>query len=196
MTTGTTMRNLAFIIVTLTVLVDSRCLAQSLADRFDRADRNVDGKVTREETAGAPWFDRLLRRLDRNRNGVLERNEFAGTELRRRTGGISDLKSPEEPPLTKHLNIRYAEIEGVDPNLLSLDLYVPENVDASGRRPVMIMIHGGGWRRGDKANPPIVGAKMRHFVGNGYIYASINYRLAGIVRNIVPQHVIENSLHA
>ncbi len=46
------------------------------------------------------------------------------------------------------------------------------------KRPVMIMIHGGGWRNGDKASPPIVGAKMRHFVGQGYVYASINYRLS------------------
>lgn len=44
--------------------------------------------------------------------------------------------------------------------------------------PVAIMIHVGGWHRGDKANSNIVGAKMRNFVGAGYIYATINYRLS------------------
>ncbi len=68
--------------------------------------------------------DRLLRRMDRNRNGVLERNEIAGTGLQ---GKTDDSKICEEPAHTEHLDIRYAEIEGVDPNLLSLDLYVPND---------------------------------------------------------------------
>jgi hypothetical protein len=29
---------------------------------------------------------------------------------------------PDEPPHKKHLNLRYAEIAGVEPNLLGLDL--------------------------------------------------------------------------
>jgi acetyl esterase/lipase len=149
-----------------------------MVERFDRIDRNRDGEVTREEAASVPWFDQLLRQFDRNSNGTLERNEIAGTGLRRRTGGTGDLQMPEDPAHTKHLDIRYAEIEGVDPNLLSLDLYVPKADSNVTKRPVLIMIHGGGWRRGDKANPSIVGAKMRHFVGRGYIYASINYRLS------------------
>ena len=86
---------------------------------------------------------------------------------------------PEEPPLVKHLDLPYAKIEGVDPNLLSLDLYVPEEVDAEKRKPVLIMIHGGGWTGGDKSNRNVVGAKMRHFVGAGYVFCSINYRLSG-----------------
>ena len=98
--------------------------------------------------------------------------------MRRRTGGTGDLQMPEDPAHTKRLNIRYAEIEGVDPNLLSLDLYVPKTDSTVINRPILIMIHGGGWRRGDKAGTSIVGSKMRHFVGRGYIYASINYRLS------------------
>ena len=86
------------------------------------------------------------------------------------------LKSPKEPKYDKHLNLRYAKIDGVEPNLLSLDLYVPN--DQNKKRPVMIMIHGGGWRGGDKANPSMRQAKMWHFVGQGYVYASINYRLS------------------
>jgi len=85
---------------------------------------------------------------------------------------------PNMPPHVTHLNIAYAKVDGVDPNLLSLDLYAPAGEAPEGGRPVLIMIHGGGWRGGDKASPVIVGAKMRHFVGAGYVYASINYRLS------------------
>lgn len=150
--------------------------APSFLDRFDRMDRNRDRKVTPQELPRPELFQRL----DRNRDGVIERSEIAGNAApnRPRIAGTGDLAMPVEPPHRKHLNLRYAEIAGVDPNLLSLDLYVPDDKQASAKRPVMIMIHGGGWRNGDKANPPIVGAKMRHFVGHGYIYASINYRLS------------------
>jgi len=153
----------------------------SYVERFDRIDRNRDGKVTPDELPPAALF----KRLDRNGDGVIERSEVGGTTTpsspttpnRPRSAGTGDLVMPEEPPLRKHLNLRYDQISGVDPNLLSLDLYVPDD-KATAKRPVMIMIHGGGWRNGDKASRPIVGAKMRHFVGHGYVYASINYRLS------------------
>ncbi|MBM4093070.1 MAG: hypothetical protein FJ276_27220, partial [Planctomycetes bacterium] len=146
------------------------------AERFDRMDRNRDGKVTPRELPQP----QLFQRFDRNGDGVIQRSEIAGNAARNRlrSAGTGDLAMPAEPPHKKHLNLRYAEIAGVDRNLLSLDLYVPDDKQASAKRPVMIMIHGGGWRNGDKANPPIVGAKMRHFVGQGYIYATINYRLS------------------
>jgi acetyl esterase/lipase len=146
------------------------------AERFEGIDRNRDGKVTPDELPQAQLFERL----DRNRDGIIERGEIgsAETSKRPRSAGTGDLVMPEEPPHQKHLSLRYAEIAGVDPNLLSLDLYVPDGKQASAKRPVMIMIHGGGWRGGDKASPAIVGAKMRHFVGRGYIYATLNYRLS------------------
>ncbi len=149
----------------------------SLLERFDRADRDRDGKVTREEAGGAAWFDQLLRRLDRNGDGALQRAEIPAAP-RRQVPEATGFKMPDEPAHEVHRDIRYAEIGGVDPNLLSLDLYLPKGRDPEKKCPVMIMIHGGGWRRGDKASPAIVGAKMRHFVGAGYIYATINYRLS------------------
>ncbi|AQQ09834.1 Carboxylesterase [Sedimentisphaera cyanobacteriorum] len=145
---------------------------------FQRLDADNDGKFTQAEAGGPDWFDRL----DRNGDGVIEQNELpgnnAGPRNRRTETERNAPAMPQEPPHTAHLDLRYDEIEGVDPNLLSLDLYVPEGKTTQTGRPVLVMIHGGGWRGGDKANRAIVGGKMHHFVSNGYIYASINYRLS------------------
>ena len=44
------------------------------------------------------------------------------------------------------------------------------------RAPLVIFVHGGGWKRGDKNNA--TGQhKARHYVRQGYAFASINYRL-------------------
>lgn len=57
-----------------------------------------------------------------------------------------------------------------------LDLYTPVNVAASPPRPLIVWIHGGGWRAGSKDGCP----PLRHgFVDKGYAIASINYRLSG-----------------
>jgi len=40
--------------------------------------------------------------------------------------------------------------------------------------PVMVYVHGGGWRKGDKAD---VGKKVTFFGNQGWLFISINYRL-------------------
>ena len=61
----------------------------------------------------------------------------------------------------------------------TLDLYLPEQ-DAGDRqpRPVVLFVHGGAWRKGDKS---MVGDKPEAFIGQGYAFASANYRLADTV---------------
>jgi len=73
-------------------------------------------------------------------------------------------------------DIEYANVDGVS---LKLDLYLPPaNAAAqpSGRKPpLLVWIHGGGWRYGDKADFP-----LRWLVQKGYAGASINYRLSDV----------------
>jgi arylformamidase len=46
----------------------------------------------------------------------------------------------------------------------------------SANAPLVIFVHGGGWKRGDKGNA--TGQfKAPHYLGQGYAFASINYRL-------------------
>jgi acetyl esterase/lipase len=152
--------------------------APSLAERFERIDRDGDGRITPRELPR----ETLFKRLDRNGDGVIEKTELPGRNKRRpQPSAKTERKTPampREPAHTAHRDIPYAQLDDVDPSLLSLDLYVPKGKAPPDGRPVLVMIHGGGWRRGDKSNRATVGAKMRHFVGNGYIYATVDYRLS------------------
>lgn len=77
------------------------------------------------------------------------------------------------PPYTK-TTIAYKTIRGVDPNLLSLDVYYFGQ--SSAPKPVVIYVHGGGFAVGDKANS--IQNKTSLFSSLGYIFVSINYRLS------------------
>lgn len=94
------------------------------------------------------------------------------------------IEKPAEPakPVVAR-NLRYAEMDGVDAKFHSLDVYAPAK---EGPHPVLVMVHGGGWRLGDKANRNMWKDKVPHFVGEGYVYISINYRLTN--GEGVPQH--------
>ncbi|HEV8629096.1 MAG TPA: alpha/beta hydrolase fold domain-containing protein [Thermoanaerobaculia bacterium] len=56
---------------------------------------------------------------------------------------------------------------------LKLDLYLPKT-DAAAKVPVIVWIHGGGWRQGSKDG----WGTARAFVERGYAVASIDYRLS------------------
>ena len=72
------------------------------------------------------------------------------------------------------LDLGYAEIPGVDPLYLSLDLRLPAR-DLDNPVPLVIWLHGGGWVKGDKSEIQLYG----EFVGQ-YAVASVNYRLADV----------------
>ena len=66
--------------------------------------------------------------------------------------------------------------EGVKPEYYRLDLYEPEN-DSSVSRPLIIWIHGGGFKFGKKTSRGIP-VWSRQFAQRGYVCAAINYRLS------------------
>lgn len=57
-----------------------------------------------------------------------------------------------------------------------MDVYLPPGL-GSGRAPLLVMVHGGGWRVGDKAMSAVVANKLAHWLPRGYILVSVNYRL-------------------
>ena len=88
------------------------------------------------------------------------------------------------PDMTVTRDVVYTARPGVDPALLSLDIYAP--LDAH-NAPVVIGIHGGGWTNGDKANDGFAAQKATYFTAHDFVFVSINYRLSPAVRH--PAHV-------
>lgn len=60
------------------------------------------------------------------------------------------------------------------PETLRLDLYDP--TDVVGTRPALVIVHGGGFDRGDKADPVYVGMAQA-FAAQGLVVAVVDYRL-------------------
>lgn len=44
-------------------------------------------------------------------------------------------------------------------------------------RGLIVLVHGGGWQRGDKGMPRLVQHKLAHWVPRGWVLASVDYRL-------------------
>jgi acetyl esterase/lipase len=62
---------------------------------------------------------------------------------------------------------------GADP-AQRMDIFAPDNASNA---PVIFMVHGGGWRRGDKAMPGVAKNKVERWQPRGFIIVSTNYRM-------------------
>lgn len=70
-------------------------------------------------------------------------------------------------------DIEYARPNGYS---LLLDLYLPERAQDEGA-PVVVWVHGGGWKNGSKEKP-----KAAWLAEEGYAVVSINYRLTAVAQ--------------
>jgi acetyl esterase/lipase len=86
--------------------------------------------------------------------------------------GLVDLVDTN-PPVPASLNT-YKDIvyKTINNDTLKLDIYQPKNLINS--HPVLIFIHGGGWRKGKKEDYLLY---LISFAQKGYITATISYRL-------------------
>jgi acetyl esterase/lipase len=83
--------------------------------------------------------------------------------------------------LTVHRDVVYAEIDGFDPELMSMDIYAPRGAEDL---PVVVFVHGGSWQFGNKQP---IGDKPEFFADHGFVFISTNYRLSPAVSH--PTHV-------
>lgn len=99
---------------------------------------------------------------DRLRERLKERIEA-------RQGDERDGRDANAPRIRPDQTLAY----GNDP-LQALDFYKAKG--AAGPAPLVIFVHGGGWKRGSK---DVAGSRHApaHYTGLGYNYASLNYRL-------------------
>jgi arylformamidase len=56
----------------------------------------------------------------------------------------------------------------------TLDVYIPQNASNA---PIIFMVHGGGWTRGDKTASNVVQNKIDYFLPKGYVFVSVDYRM-------------------
>ena len=129
---------------------------ERLEKRFKSFDKNKDGKLTESEVNRKLLF----KRLDLNKDGelTLEEVKSAVNKLRKKTNRSFRVKR----------NISYGKHKSQ-----KLDLYSPlEKPDR--KMPVMIYVHGGGWKIGDKAATK---EKPAYFTKKKWAFVSTNYRL-------------------
>lgn len=117
-----------------------------------------------------PIPPQILKLFDADGDGKLNAQEEAKLRedlARRRAAGGGPAAVPEGTKAFR--DVKYGPHD--ERNLL--DVYVP--TDAKGPLPLVIWIHGGGWRNGAKGNGgPAIG-----LLKQGFAVASINYRLSG-----------------
>jgi len=174
MNTTITIISLSAILACLTLLAQESprpaAGGVSLDELFKRLDRNGDGKLTRDELPNR--FDQL----DKNKDGVVTREEAQAGMAQRRPRATAQPTTASAPAieLVRKLDVRYATMNGVEAKSHSLDVYAPKDAKNA---PVIIFIHGGGWRKGDKSSPGVGTQPAAHFCAQGFVFVSINYRL-------------------
>ena len=131
-----------------------RSIPGGLAERFDRVDRDGDGKITAKELPQPEIF----RRLDRNGDGVVERSEIPGARRPATDGN-------EQAKVIEKLDLAYGEHASQ-----RLDLYQPaaERGSYHGLHP---------WRRMEARGQSCGRRKGSLFQRRGWMFVSVNYRL-------------------
>ena len=87
---------------------------------------------------------------------------------------------PDATAINVQRDVTYAVMDGQPQRL---DIAWPKG---AGTHPLVVLIHGGGWSGGDKS---AYHGAMRLLAGQGYVAASVNYRLAAAPRNLFPAAV-------
>ena len=62
---------------------------------------------------------------------------------------------------------------------LALDLYLPASAAGAPPAPLVVLVHGGGWRSGDRSEFAPLASRL---AARGYAAASVSYRLSGQAR--------------
>lgn len=110
----------------------------------------------------------------------------------------SHLQASETTPTPTFDSSPNVEVRGDIPFLQSdrtekLDLYLPKHRNAGEKCPAVLLIHGGGWKEGDKRQPREIefGTTLAE---NGFVAASINYALRSAGKFPINLHDCKNGI--
>lgn len=154
--------NRLFGIVCVVFAVQTAFSQETASRQFDAWDKNSDGQLTQDELPKA--LRRNFAAVDTDKNGsisIAEDRAFRNRRppVRKPTDFGSDVRSLR--------NLAYVE-NGHERHVL--DLHIPAG--ATRTTPLVVFVHGGGWRQGNKDRPPVA-----PLLSDGFVCASINYRL-------------------
>lgn len=143
------------------------------------------GAAEQEASSPQEWMNARLASIlqdfpeaDADRDGQLTLQEVTAfykkrdDALRRRLGGAAPLENLPEGLIVER-DVVYGE--GSNAQYQKLDILYHK--DRSQRRPAIVMIHGGGFRQGNKAAFHLM---MRDYAQEGYVTLSIGYRFTQV----------------
>lgn len=90
------------------------------------------------------------------------------------------------PGVTLRQDIGY----GADPAQRA-DVYLPPKPD---RAPILVMVHGGAWRLGDKNNARLVDNKVARWLPKGIIFVSVDYRMMPVAEPLTQAEDVARAL--
>jgi acetyl esterase/lipase len=159
-------------ILPLLTLLSITATAQQRPDPFTSWDRSKDGKLSPEEVPEG--LRKNFDRVDANKDGFISRTEHEAV-FNRAAQALNNALTP--PGIDAKRDIPYAATENPRQRL---DLYLPKKREGDKPLPVIVFIHGGGWKGGDKAGGI---SNVGRFVSSGhYAGVSVGYRLTGEAR--------------
>ena len=176
-----TMRNISLLLLGIAFVsgvaqnVPSR--EQRVANWLNAQDADRDGRISLDESRGQMQAN--FRSIDANGDDHLDNRELTALAERlsrsqpRTPRLVSDdeIRKRASQDIRLELNVAYREGH----ELWKLDLASP--VGESARpRPAIVIVHGGGWVRGDKRTEAFVG-HMLDYAAKGFVAINVNYRL-------------------
>ena len=141
-------------------------------------DQNDDGAISRSEAKGRMLanFDRV----DQDSSGLIDKDELSQLfkrlrEARGQGGAVGSNSVPPSTSVPGNVELRENVAYREGNQKWKLDLMLPKNREDE-LCPVIVFIHGGGWRNGDKASGVFRDYPLE-YASRGYVCASVNYRL-------------------
>ncbi|MCX7011927.1 MAG: alpha/beta hydrolase [Candidatus Sumerlaeota bacterium] len=142
---------------------------QKLLKRSPDADANGDGKLTIDEAMAYRKKQKVGAQSSEEAASQGASSQPAESKAARKKAAVTDL--PADLVLERDLTY------GEGPNAQYQTLDILYHKDTSKRRPAIVMVHGGGFRGGDKAT---FLDRVAYFGKLGYVTMTINYRLTGV----------------
>jgi arylformamidase len=113
---------------------------------------------------------RIISCLREHANDLSEPCRNAIGQLGDRTAGTSKAAATNLPP---DIRVERDLAYGPHPEQ-RIDVYAPAHAKGA---PALLLVHGGGWQIGDKANAGVVENKVAHWVPKGFVIVSVDYRM-------------------